>query len=224
METNNERLDAATAARLAKLRAMPVDTASLDQSLRSTIPPQTTAPVRSWIRPLRAAAASILLLGAIAAVILISTSGGEVMASPAQMAQLHEEIVSGKSHVQRVDSIDAANKFLAAQWSPGAAPAVPGVPSEHVMACCMKSIKDKRVACVLLKGHSGDPVTLSVAKAADMKLPRGAPTVDRGGITYHLQGSDAVNMVTFERNGRWVCLIGKMPADQLVSLGSELKF
>ena len=224
METNDERLDAATAARLAKLRAVPVDTSSLERSLRSAIPQQSNARLWARLRPLRAAAASILLLGAIAAVILISTSGGEVMASPAQMAQLHEEIVSGKSHVQRVDSIDAANKFLAAQWSPGAAPAVPGVPSEHVMACCMKSIKDKRVACVLLKGHGGQPVTLSVAKAADIKLPRGAPTIQRGDVTYHVQGSDAVNMVTFERNGRWVCLIGKTPSDQLVMLGAELKF
>ena len=223
METNNDRLDAATAARLARLRAMPMDTSALERSLRSAIPRQSSTRTRSWIRPLRAAA-SIVLLGAIAAVILISTSGGEVMASPAQMAQLHEEIVSGKSHVQRVDSIDAANKFLAAQWSPGAAPAVPDVPSEHVMACCMKSISDKRVACVLLKGHGGEPVTLSVARAADMKLPRRVPTVDRGGVTYHVQGSDAVNMVTFERNGRWVCLIGKMPADQLVTVAAELRF
>ena len=38
------------------------------------------------------------------------------------------------------------------------------------MACCMKSVHDKKVACVLLKDN-GVPVTLSVANASDMELP-----------------------------------------------------
>ena len=51
------------------------------------------------------------------------------------------------------------------------------------MACCMKSVKNKKVACVLLKSEDV-AVTMTVANAADMKLPR-SPTVTRGGVTYH---------------------------------------
>ena len=230
MDTNNEeyesKLDAAIAARLGRLRSMPVDTSALERSLRAAIPAPAGARMRigAWVRPLRAVAASLLVLGAIVAAVVISTSGGEVMASPTQMARLHDEIVSGKTHVQKVESIEEANKFLGAQWAEGAAPAVPDLPGEHVMACCMKSIKDKRVACVLLKGQGGEPVTLSVAKAADMKLPRAVQTVERGGVTYHLQGSEAVNMVMFERNGRWVCLMGRMDVEKLVGVAGELRF
>jgi hypothetical protein len=230
MDTTNEqhdsRLDAATAARLGKLRSMPVDTSGVERSLRHAIPEPSSVRMRigAWVRPLRTVAASLLVLGAIVAAVVISTSGGEVMASPTQMAQLHDEIVSGKTRVQKVESIEEANRFLRAQWAEGLAPAVPDLPGEHVMACCMKSIKDKRVACVLLKGQGGEPVTLSVAKAADMKLPRGVPTAQRAGVTYHVQASDAVNMVMFERNGRWVCLMGRMDVEKLVGVAGELRF
>jgi hypothetical protein len=223
------RLDVATGARLAKLRAMPVDTSSLERSLRAAIPElkQAGSPghlrIGRWARSLRAVAASLVLVGAVVAAILISTSSSEALASPAQMAQLHDELVSGKAHVQQVDSIESANAFLAAQWS-GPAPAVPDVPKEHVMACCMKSVSDKRVACVLLKGWAGEPLTLSVAQAADMKLPRHAQTVARDGVTYHVQSADAINMVMFERNGRWVCLMGRTPVERLVGVAGELKF
>jgi hypothetical protein len=237
MSTHDEqpesRLDVATGARLAKLRSMPVDTSGLERSVRAAIPELNQARPESlrigrWLRSVRGVAASLMLLGAIVAAILISTSGGEALASPAQMAQLHDDLVSGKAHVQQVDSIESANKFLAAQWS-GPAPAVPDLPKEHVMACCMKSISDKRVACVLLKGHGGEPLTLSVAKAADMRLPKNGQTLERDGITYHAQSSEAgqsgaVNMVMFERNGRWVCLMGRTPVEQLVGVAGELKF
>ena len=90
------------------------------------------------------------------------------------------------------------------------------------MACCMKSVKGKKVACVLLR-DGGEPITMTVANAADMRLPK-SPTVTRTGVTYHVQSSGELNMVMTERNGRWVCLIGRVPAERLMDVTSKLEF
>jgi hypothetical protein len=142
------------------------------------------------------------------------------------MATLHEELVSGRTPVMRVESVEQANQMLAAQWK--SPPAVPGVPQDsasppaHVMACCMKSVKDKKVACVLLK-REGVPVTMTVANSADMKLPD-SPKVSRNGGDFHVQSSGNLHMVMTEKRGRWVCLIGELPAERLMDLASQLQF
>jgi hypothetical protein len=171
------------------------------------------------LRPLRAIAASVAIL-AIIGTILVSSSGGPVLASPTQMAQVHEEMVSGRTPVMRVDSITEANKALASQWPQS--PTVPGVPADHVMACCMRSVKNKKVACVLLKSE-GVPITMTVANASDMKMPT-SPLVSRGGVDYHVQSVGKLSMVMAERNGRWVCLIGERPAERLMDLATKLQF
>lgn len=220
-----EKVDQAVAGRLAKLRTMPVDTSRLEKALRQQIP--QSLPERSrrmfQIRPIRFAAASIAILSIIAAVFLTSASG-PALASAAQMAQMHQDIVSGKSPVMQVDSIAAANWALSAQ-SPQS-PQVPSVPADHVMACCMKNVKDKKVACVLLKDE-GIPITLTVANAADMRSPATPATIHEG-VTYHAQSfvtsTGTLNMVMTERNGRWVCLIGQISADRLMDLAAKLSF
>ena len=90
------------------------------------------------------------------------------------------------------------------------------------MACCLKNVKDKKVACVLLRSE-GVPVTMVVANAGDMRSPKSS-TVQRGGVTYHVQSSGVLNMVMTERHGRWVCMIGQVPADRLMDLASQLAF
>ena len=220
-DDNLSELDRAVAGRLAKLRTMPVDTSRLDAAVRAQIPrPGRERPTRiGWFRPFRAIAASITLLAILAAV-LLSTSGGPALASPAQMARFHQSLVSGEVPVTQVSSIEAANKVLTAKWPQS--PQLPDVPQDHVMACCMKSVKDKWLACVLLK-RDGVPVTMTVANASDMKLPR-SPTVERGGVTYHVQSFEQVNMVMTERDGRWVCLISELPAERLMEIAQKLQF
>lgn len=236
------RLDRAIDARLGRLRTMPVDTSRLERALLAQIPrpggevegeaeeERQRQRLRigggratgwsQWFRPLRAVAASFVLLSAVVAVLLLSSSSGPALASAAQMAQMHEDLVSGRTPVMQVDSIEQANQMLAGQ-SPGG-PTLPDAPQSHVMACCMKSIKNKKVACVLLK-NEGEPVTMTVANATDMRLPK-SPTVTRGGVAYHVQASGGLQMVMTERNGRWVCLIARMPAERLMDLAAELKF
>ncbi|MDB5357362.1 MAG: hypothetical protein JWN24_3815 [Phycisphaerales bacterium] len=221
-DESGESVDRAISARLAKLRSMPVDLTNLEKALKAQIPPPTHQ--SRWrvltLRPLRAIAASLVLASAIAAAILLSASSGPALAEAAQMAQVHQEIVSGKIPVMQVSSIDAANRMLN-QEAPGA-PSLPQLPDSHVMACCMKSVHNKKMACVLLKDE-GAPVTLAVASAADMKLPT-APVQSRNGVEYRVQHVGDLSMVMTERNGKWLCLIGPMPAERLMDLAAQVRF
>src|SRR5687768_6783014 len=125
MDTNrgqhHDRADDAVARRLARLRAIPVETARLERALRVQLP-QRERTLKIWLRPLRAVAASVAVLVLVGA-LLLATSGGPVLASTSQMVQMHEDLVSGRTPVVQVDSIEAANKALSAQW-----PHSPGVP------------------------------------------------------------------------------------------------
>ena len=219
---NDEQWQQAVSTRLSKLRTMPVDATGLQCAIRAQIPQpaKERGPIRLFLRPVRAIAASVLVVGLLTAVLVLSTSSGPALASPAQMARLHEDLVSGAVPVMQVDSIDAANKALSSQWPQ--APGMPNVPADHVMACCMKSVKDKKVACVLLK-RAGVPVTMTVANASDMQLPK-SPKVSRNGVSYHVQSSGKLNMVMTERQGRWICLIGETASEGLMDLADQLRF
>jgi len=222
IESEDERLDRATAARLARLQSMPVDTSRLERLLDSQIPPNPASRAHrpgQWFGPMRAVAASLMLM-AVLAMLFLSTSGGPVLASTAEMAQFHNDLISGGVPVTRVNSMQAANKVLAAQWAHS--PQVPNMPADHVMACCMRSVKNKKMACVLLQGN-GEPVTMTVANASDMQLPT-SPIMKRNGIEYHIQSAGALNMVMTQREGRWICLIAKLPVDRLMDLASSLQF
>jgi hypothetical protein len=222
LEHNDERWEQAVAGRLSKLRTMPVDTGRLAAALEDEIPRPQRAARTAWfsLRPVGAAAATILLAGALAVILVVATAGRPALALPAHMARMHEELVSGKVPAVQVDSIEAANAVLAGQHPE--CPQVPEVPAEHVMACCMKSVKDKKVACVLLK-REGVPVSMMVARSGDMRAPTSPVTV-RDGIRYHVQASGALNMVMAEREGKWVCLIGELPAERLIDLATQIKF
>lgn len=224
--------DRATASRLSRLRTMPVATAALEHRLLNQLPELAEhvaakksqrqasrfASWRGW-RALRAVAA-VLVLAAAIFLALWSSSGNSALAS--EMAQVHYDIVSGKSPVMQVDSIDAANKALAHQWA--GSPEVPEIPHDHVMACCMRTVGgNKKIACVLMK-VDGTPVTLSVANAHDMKVARGAKKFDRAGQTYHVQGAGKLQMVTTQQQGRWICLIGELSPDRLVGVAQQLRF
>jgi hypothetical protein len=221
---NSARSDEAVSARLRALSSMPVDLSRLQRAIDREVPrPEHQQQQRSMrfrlFRPLSAIAASITVLAMITAALLM-TSSNEVMASPAQMAKFHREIVSNKIPVTKVDSIEAASQVLA-QQSPGS-PDLPAAPDAHVMACCMTSIKNRKVACVLLKSE-GTPITMSVANGSDMRSP-GGRKVMRDGSAYHVVPSDSLNMVSTERHGRWVCLIGEATVDRLIDIAAKLQF
>ena len=216
--TNDENatpLDRATSARLSRLGAMPVDTSRVVARLRAKIP--ATRSKASWFRPLRAVAASFVVLATIGAIIL-STSSRAVLASPEQLARVHTEMVAGHSSAP-VDSVEHARQAIAVAWPK--APTLPDVPDDCVMACGMKSLNKKNTACVLLR--NGDiPITMMVADAKDVTMAD-SPSVVSGGVNYHVNSCGPINMVMAERDGRWLCLIGSISRDRLVEMHSKLR-
>ena len=220
-DPETERWEQAVANRLSKLRTMPVETGRLAVAVQGHVP--RPAAVRGgWWRSglMIRAAASLLLVTGLAAVVAFVVVTRPAMASPSQMARMHEELVTGAAPAVQVDSVEAANRVLAGE-SPQF-PELPGMPAEHVMACCMRSVKDKKVACLLMK-REGVPLSMMVARSRDMRVPASPVTV-RDGVEYHVQSSGSLNMVMTERHGRWVCLIGELPADGLMDVAVQLKF
>lgn len=213
-------LDAATARRLRQLDALPVDTSALDRALQRQISRPGVGWWQGHARLVRAAAASVLVGLVLAGVLLMSTLSGSVQAEAVQMARVHHDLVNGVIPVTQVDSIESANRVLLAE-SPQA-PALPNIPMEQQMACCMKEVQDKKMACLLMKSQD-IPITMVVAKAKDMKPPQGGNIV-RDGAHYYIQSVENLNMVTTQRQDRWVCLMGQVPVEQLVELARRLQF
>jgi hypothetical protein len=233
-DARGEALDQATSRRLGRLRTMPVETGRLDQMLRAAVPAvvgvDEAASSSRWsigyfLRPMRAVAASLILIAGIAALLLVNSSGA-ALASTEQMARMHEDLVSGRVPVTEVKSLEEAGQMLGGKGA--AVPSLPSMPTgatqpqAHVMACCIKSVQNKRVACVLLKSE-GVPVTMAVADAKDVRSPK-SPVVVHSGTRYHVQSSGSLNMVMTEREGRWVCLIAELPAERLMGLAAHLEF
>ena len=211
--------EAAIAARLAKLAAMPVDTSTLDRSLRQQLPaPPKPSHRRRWIASLSAVAASLLIMLTVA----IALSGRQAEASPSLMAQMHRDIVSGAIPTMNYNSIEDANRAIAALS--GNFPQLPQPPHTEVpMACCMRNIGNKKVACILLNDGQSK-ITMSIADASQVQSPPSSPTVTRNGVTYHVTAVDELHMVMTERQNRWICLIGPVPAEKLMDLADAIKF
>jgi HAMP domain-containing protein len=213
--SHEQRLDEATVRRLVRLRTMPVDLGRLKARVEAEIP----RPVEraggaiglGWFRPMRAVAASLLVMGLIVAVVIASSSG-PALASSERLLQVHQEMLAGPDHATSVQSLEAANAALAQQWS--RAPGVPSIEHDAVMSCCVHRIGRQKVACVAMT-LDGTPITMAVAPASDIKMPQGR-RIDRNGRIYLVDSSQGVQMVMTERDGRWACLMGPLPVERLV--------
>jgi hypothetical protein len=229
-----EALDRATAARLARLRTLPVEMSKLQAAVSSQIPRPSMEREQigqgdeirwHWTRRMRAAAASVaILIGLTIAFVAWQGVGGgrAALASPPHMAALHARLVAGEIPVTEVASIEAADEVLASQSAQS--PRVPDLPQQHVMACCLNQVDDRVVACLLLK--QGDkPVSMMVADAKAMRSPPGGgETIDRDGVRYRVHTCGTITMVMSARHDRWVCVMGELPAADLVDLASTLKY
>lgn len=213
----DQQTEEAIRERLGKLSGLPVDTTRLERMLREEIP-KPAVRVRRWLKPMLAAAAGLLITASASLVLL---PGGEVHAAPSQLIAFHEDIVAGRvPGVTLVSTIDEAKRALAAHGAD--LPTLPRPQVDELHACCMKPLDNKNVACVLMK-HQGVPITMSVAKASDVKLPKSTP-VHRNGVAYHVEHVQGYCMVMTERKGTWVCLVGKLPANDLIMVAAQLEF
>lgn len=208
-EKHTDIVEQAIISRLRGLKQMPVDTQKLDASLTRQIPRPRAFWQRAW-RPIAAVAASFLIIATVA--IALSAGSSEAHASPEIMAQIHRDIVSGKVATMDYKNVDEANKAIAAMIDGKLQ--IPVVPLTHLKSCCLKEVKDRKMACVLFE-KDGVPVTISVAKASDFAGP------DHG---MKMSSASGVQMVMMERNGMWICMMAEMPADQLKTLAEQVKF
>lgn len=221
-----DEVDAAISAGLRRLGSMPVDTRALEQSLAKHLDPLANDATRSrswwagFVKP-RAVAASVALIAVLVTVVMLTTSSGPAYADPAQMATMHRELVSGNPSVKRVSSIEEAEHALKSELPESDSAA--GMPADHVMACCLRRIEGKKIACVLLNDEDV-PVSLMVADGGEVKSSRTATTAVRDGLTYQVERSGELNMVMTKKDGRWVCIIGARPVERLIELSSSLRF
>jgi hypothetical protein len=226
-----EHADEPVKRRLERLGSVPVDTSGLDAFIRREIAPR---PVAATVEPrpshtggwerargYRAYAASFAALLLVSAIVFMTWTTPAIADSSAMMLRVHEDLVSGRVRAVQVDSIDAANRAIKEQWP--ASPGVPLVPAEHVMKCCMRDIGDKRLACVLIE-VDGTPVSMAVAaSSAEMHHPRGR-MIDKDGQHYTVEDVSGLNMVMTRRDGKWVCLMGKVDQEKLLDLATKLAF
>jgi hypothetical protein len=220
MTDKQEILEDALSKRLAKLGAMPVDLSRLEARLRQEVTAPAAAPAQRtkiwWWKPALSIAAALIIVATVAWAVFVPSNAE---ASPADFARLHTEMVQG-DHVMHVSTIDEANKMIEAMAKGQVS--IPTIPDAHLHACCMREIKNKKVACVLLE-NEGEPVTMTVAAAGDVKCS-GTATSCVAGIDYHVHRVGDLNMVMTERNDRLVCLISKSTPEQLMALASKLQF
>jgi hypothetical protein len=224
----NEELEQATRLRLARLASVPVEIDRLEKSLQAALaaetgstatalPTQRPLVYRFW-KPITALAASVAV-AVIVGLIVLGTQASPVVAAPADMAALHQE-VSVAHAGKAVTTIDQANRFISSEWS--SAPALPAPPTDHLMSCCVHDLKSRKVACVLL--NLGDqPVTMVVAKSQDVCCADGR-TIERSGRTYTVHEVNGLQMVNLREHGRYVCLMGRVPLESLLDIADKLRF
>jgi len=220
-DPNSDGVDQAVARRLARLGAMPVDTSRIDAIVRAEIGVKearpASYPMRRMLRPISAVAASLILMAVLAIALM---QGRPAVASPAFMAQMHRDLVSGKVPTMKADSLDEVNEAFAAFAS--GLPLLNAPAQMLPMACCLRDVGNKKVACVLLN-DSGTKVTLAVADSGTLQTPTSTP-VAHNGNSFYVQNSGELNMVMLDRNGHRICLIGQLPPERLMALTDGLKF
>ncbi|MCX5661950.1 MAG: hypothetical protein NTW19_19905 [Planctomycetota bacterium] len=211
----------AVAARLACLGTMPVDATGLERRLREVIPqPAEERRPRRW-ELIGASLAAGIAIALGVTFVLLRASVEPAVASAAAMTETHEALVAGRVPVMEVDSIEAAGRALALRE--GGVPSLPSAPQGHVMACCMRSVANKDVACVLLKAE-GKLVTLAVARDTDLAAAPGTSSVTVEGQSFAITSANRVTMATTRRDGRLICLMGDLPGESLARLGAALRF
>jgi hypothetical protein len=213
---NLNDLDRATAARLAKLRTMPVETGQVEASLRARLGLDADVArgrsLTAWSRPLIAIAAGVLLVVSIL-VGLGTFDTKAVLAAPQDLAAVHEEMLRGHDGLVRVSSIAEANRVLAE--GKAHVPTLPETGDVSVHSCCLMKVKGKPVAAVVID-HEGQPVTIVVADAAELRMASNT----RDGFTE--RSHNGVNMVMRQTPARAICVMGRAPMENLKAIAAAM--
>lgn len=219
-----EQLEHATSTRLARLQAAPVDTTKARQFCEQ-IGTANTPLLKSyhWRHPFIMTAAALLLVAATTLFLIFNIGAQPVVAVPADLAQLHSEVLTQHAMMSTVQNLDQANKVLLQQWKE--APNLTTPLADKICACCVHSFMNRKVACMLLR-PTNDPaeqVTIVLGRAKDIQCMSGN-TVQFQGQTFVVHTVDGLNMIMTQQDQRYLCLMGKIPTDQLLKIASQLHY
>lgn len=228
---DEDELDRATRARLARLASMPVDTTNLERRLKAAISaevgasapaPRQHSGFRLW-KPVFSLAAALAIAAVILGVIF-GTGTTPVIAAPADLAKVHDAMNMHTSTATVVTSMDEANRVIASQWSD--APSLPtaSLSEEQVRGCCLHDLKGRKVVCVLMRDGDNAPVTMLVARTQDVKCSQSGMAVKRNGRQYMVHDTNGLRMVMTEGNGKFVCLMGNGSVERLLEVAALLSF
>lgn len=212
----------AVAMRLRKLAAMPLDTSAASARIMAAIPraeARRSFKLSAYWSRAAAVAASLII-----AVTLLTLSfwPNEAVASPAEFARIHREMVRGETPAMVATSFEQANRLIAEQWN-GFSGFTHGTSPDWVPhACCLRDVKNAKVAFALIS-IDGKKVSVAVARAQDIRSPAGKVEMHNG-QPYHISTVDEFTMVMTEHDGRWVCLTGEKDASALIDAANKLGF
>jgi hypothetical protein len=225
-----ESLDAATARRLAKLGRREVDVTRLQQRLAKSLDADATAdesraggraPYRfsRWVSP----AAGVAALLAVAFILLLTfgTQPPQASAAVVELAQLHEDIVSGRVPMESVASVAEANDWIAAQRA--SAPSLPAhLADARVQSCCLADVSGELVAVALLRDER-TTATLVVAEAPNFAHVMGT-IIEIDGRTFFGHELNGTRMMMANDGDRWLCVMGDATYEQLAAIAAAVVF
>jgi hypothetical protein len=201
--------------RLRQLDAMPVDTGGLERALAGVIPmpKKGRSGGRGWMARLAAIAAGLIVLISVSAVLLVPDRA--VMAEPAMIAAVHREMIDTMGSIP-LTNIAAINETIRGQWKDS-----PVIPNAGMKAhdCCIKKMKDARLAFVLLDAD-GTHLSMAIAKSREVDMPK-TGREEHDGHVWSVQKVGSLNMVMTESGPRWICLTGDMPAEKLMEIATK---
>ncbi len=227
-----ERLDAATAQRLAKLALAEVDVSHLMAAIAQRVPrrPLAMTPASrtglnlwQWLTPLRAAAAGMTFFALTLALVLYASSR-PAQASAQMLVDYHQKMTCGMDCCLPADSVASGNATLARE-----APDAPRLPELattdlncRCCCCCVHRQGRAQVSCLCCQAD-GQRLTLVVGDQRQIRPPA-APAQNIGGVLCRVTSAQGMNLCTTEHGDRWVCVISSLPVERLAELAGAMRW
>jgi len=219
-----ERLEHATSARLARLANRPMDTSHLESRIERSLHDSTedeSTPLslswRRWWRPV-ASIAAVLAIALTIGWLLIDGGTSPAMAAPTELAQIHYDVARGLTPHLKVSTVAEANELLARQ-ADGMVP-VPDLPGA-MKSCCLHPYAGTTLTCALIE-QDGQLITVAVASGKMLHSPEGT-AIHRGGRQFTAHAANGINMVMAHEGDRWLCVMGEADTEQLIEIAVDIR-
>jgi hypothetical protein len=219
--SNPSQLDHATTQRLARLSTAPVDTSRLEQRLAHHLKRETTArpsmlSMLRW-RPAAGIAAAVLIAVLVG---VMSLTGPSAQASPMDLHRVHQAVVAGSLPAIEVADVAGARAQLASLIE--AAPRPTGDYPPRLRCCCGHELDGELLAFIKLQ-HRGRPITVIMMRGHHVCADMDQTMVDESGrrFTVHHDASGVQATLTTQAD-HWICVLGELSTEQLLSVARQL--